>query len=510
MADNSNIFKTVLAQLPLIIMVMNNGASWMTILPIIILPILMAIIENIEPCWKWLWKEKIPNTYVTFCASYNRNNFPSTDIINDLSQFLNTFFQSSIKIGNVEKYQTAPYNPIRVFNPMIPIIDPGADYFQKISFSSKIGNQTIYSIIKKSGFEFPAGMNVNDLLSNPIYISFDTVTEQNQTPAGQTNIKKTVAKISAINIDIAKHFMYIVINYNLHKTNHIDGFKLSRKLYYSDYEASHKYGLISTIVNVKKNYQNVFLSKINEEIVLNNIEKWTKHKSERHDKGMSNKISFLLHGLPGSGKTSLIYAIANETKKSIVSINLQDFSNKTFFKIVSATENNIVVFDDIDSYSFTHQRSNSDQMANQTTNTNANTNANANISAELAGCLEMISTKEEKSVSMYHKAMTLDSLLEVLDGYNYLNNCIIIITSNRPEVLDSALIRPGRIDYRIEFGLADEYQFGLMFKYFVGIDYKKIDPKFIFKENTYGMSYLINSIILPNVETPQMILDLLR
>ena len=61
--------------------------------------------------------------------------------------------------------------------------------------------------------------------------------------------------------------------------------------------------------------------------------------------------------------------------------------------------------------------------------------------------------------------MTLDVFLEMLDGYNYLNNCIVILSSNHPELIDPAVVRPGRVDHVIEFALADEYQFRNIFKY---------------------------------------------
>lgn len=49
----------------------------------------------------------------------------------------------------------------------------------------------------------------------------------------------------------------------------------------------------------------------------------------------------------------------------------------------------------------------------------------------------------------------MSHLLNVLDGLIEHRGRILIITTNQPEKLDSALIRPGRVDMKLEFGYAD-------------------------------------------------------
>jgi SpoVK/Ycf46/Vps4 family AAA+-type ATPase len=48
--------------------------------------------------------------------------------------------------------------------------------------------------------------------------------------------------------------------------------------------------------------------------------------------------------------------------------------------------------------------------------------------------------------------ITLSSLLNILDGIHSLPGRIIIFTTNCPDTLDEAFLRPGRIDLRIRFG----------------------------------------------------------
>lgn len=53
---------------------------------------------------------------------------------------------------------------------------------------------------------------------------------------------------------------------------------------------------------------------------------------------------------------------------------------------------------------------------------------------------------------------TLNQLLVEMDGINDMNNIVIIGSTNREDFLDSALIRPGRFDYKINIPLPDKEQ----------------------------------------------------
>ncbi|KAJ3082574.1 mitochondrial chaperone [Rhizoclosmatium hyalinum] len=59
---------------------------------------------------------------------------------------------------------------------------------------------------------------------------------------------------------------------------------------------------------------------------------------------------------------------------------------------------------------------------------------------------------------------TLSQLLNCLDGHMLADDLIICMTSNHPEVLDPALIRPGRIDLHLSLGYCTRYQLNRMFQ----------------------------------------------
>jgi chaperone BCS1 len=64
-------------------------------------------------------------------------------------------------------------------------------------------------------------------------------------------------------------------------------------------------------------------------------------------------------------------------------------------------------------------------------------------------------TKEGTSTQ---NGVTLSGLLNVLDGFHAPNGVLFIMTTNHVEKLDQALLRPGRIDYRLYLGKASGRQ----------------------------------------------------
>jgi hypothetical protein len=94
--------------------------------------------------------------------------------------------------------------------------------------------------------------------------------------------------------------------------------------------------------------------------------------------------------------------------------------------------------------------------------------------------LSLTSTIEPRSVlllediDVFHAAtqrdddseVTLSDLLNCLDGVASAPGVLVIMTTNRPEALDEAMIRPGRVDLRETFHLATTKQIGRLYKWF--------------------------------------------
>ena len=236
-------------------------------------------------------------------------------------------------------------------------------------------------------------------------------------------------------------------------------------------------------------------------------------------RGIPLTFGVLLHGPPGTGKTSFIKAIANDTDRHIVSINLSECTTKKqlrnlFFTDRLTSINNgqsvsykipqskrIYVFEDVDCLSDVvldrgikdpYSPEPSEASGENTPNSKdlddfkikelrALTSGDPNIMSSLmfnqeddigwsgfdksGGCAEFDTghignhssavkgqTEDKRPAPVHPEKLTLSFLLNLLDGVVETPGRIIIMTSNYPERLDKALIRPGRIDLILRFG----------------------------------------------------------
>lgn len=231
-------------------------------------------------------------------------------------------------------------------------------------------------------------------------------------------------------------------------------------------------------------------------------------------RGIPLTFGVLLHGPPGTGKTSFIKAIANDTDRHIVSINLSECTTKKqlrnlFFTDRLTSINNgqaiaykipqskrIYVFEDIDclsdvvldrraqdpyspepseaSYENSHDLSELEKVDSSSKSQyphfhSKNGSLLLDQDVECTGSDKSLCAAEFDSGSsrreqhifqdekkdnthVHPEKLTLSFLLNLLDGVVETPGRIIIMTSNYPERLDKALIRPGRIDLILRFG----------------------------------------------------------
>jgi len=204
-------------------------------------------------------------------------------------------------------------------------------------------------------------------------------------------------------------------------------FKMKRYYYFNNMTAKH----IRSIDYNDKGYTNYDLDTkafksiiISDEIyneintIIKSFYSMEKYYSEHE---LIHKIGILLYGKPGTGKTSIIKAIATETKSLLVNFSVGgDIKTQinSFYENLSRgfTFNRfIITFEDID-YMFRNR----ENVSNQ---------------------------KEREKINI---------IMNFIDGLNSPNfkdySFIFIATTNKINELDSALIREGRFDLKIEIG----------------------------------------------------------
>ncbi|KAJ7182315.1 P-loop containing nucleoside triphosphate hydrolase protein [Mycena crocata] len=171
-------------------------------------------------------------------------------------------------------------------------------------------------------------------------------------------------------------------------------------------------------------------------------EKWYKVAGIPHRRG------YLLYGAPGTGKSSTIHAIAGELGLEIYFISLANpgIDDFTLGRLISDTPSrSILLIEDIDC-AFPSR----DEMEDEEDEVEKDRNGNPIR-------LNMMPPKS---------AVTLSGLLNVLDSVSSEEGRLTFATTNHIGNLDPALIRAGRMDLKIKYGLATTDQISSVFKVF--------------------------------------------
>ncbi|MCP3680329.1 MAG: AAA family ATPase [Gammaproteobacteria bacterium] len=204
-----------------------------------------------------------------------------------------------------------------------------------------------------------------------------------------------------------------------------------------------------------KSFENVFYPQKDD--IVKRINFFTNNKAWYKKRGIPYTMGFMFYGDPGCGKTSTIKAIANHTQRHIVSVPLNKI--KTAKELLNVFYNvkmnhkdiplhkRLYVLEDIDAADLKEvvgERSKEKEEENEAREEAKEAVFDMNL-------LNLI--KSSSPIGKFEaNKLTLASLLEVLDGVMEMDGRMLIITTNYPEKLDKALIRPGRIDLKVKFG----------------------------------------------------------
>ncbi len=162
-------------------------------------------------------------------------------------------------------------------------------------------------------------------------------------------------------------------------------------------------------------------------------------------RGLPYKLTLLFHGLPGTGKSSLIKAFASHFKMNLCVLNLSGMSDAGLQKALSsAPTNSLIVIEDFDSTDATQARSS--LLPYPRVSTDDTPTLSSDTNQEFVTAVSTVDVNKPEKVSF----LTLSGILNSLDGVVALDETIIIMTSNVISQLDPAILRPGRIDHIVE------------------------------------------------------------
>ncbi|TFY65943.1 hypothetical protein EVG20_g5143 [Dentipellis fragilis] len=205
------------------------------------------------------------------------------------------------------------------------------------------------------------------------------------------------------------------------------------------------------------------------ELIFNDAKDFLRSKKWYTARGIPFRRGYLLHGAPGSGKTSLIHGLAGELGLDIyiVSLSKAGLDDGALHSLICALpERCIALMEDIDA-AFTHG------LTRETAGTELDPRKSLGDSNNEEGHGKQGTQADSKDTDT---RITLSGLLNALDGISAQEGRLLFATTNRYTVLDPALIRPGRMDLHIEFRLASRYQAREMFRRFYISDDVEVEP----------------------------------
>ena len=167
----------------------------------------------------------------------------------------------------------------------------------------------------------------------------------------------------------------------------------------------------------KRPLSSVVLSNDMQHDIMKDIRAFFEQEALYSTFGRPYKRVVLLHGPPGTGKTSIVSAVASELARPLAIFNVDSLRDDTFIELLSdIPQGAILLFEDVDSMFRSDRKSSGDG------------------------------------------GMTFSAMLNALDGVLCPRGFVIFMTTNHLDRLDDALRRPGRIDrlIRVSYANADQ------------------------------------------------------
>lgn len=188
----------------------------------------------------------------------------------------------------------------------------------------------------------------------------------------------------------------------------------------------------------KRTFNTLALPQTTSKALDGHFENFAKNKSWYIENGIPYKTGIILHGPPGTGKTSIVSCLCSELKKDCYILDLNSIGDASLKQaFASVPTGGIILLEDVDTI-FSKRKSISIQKPKETAVTQGTQSTAPTPNCEPSNDLS----------SLF--GPTLGGILNALDGIGCGTDRIVIATTNFYEKLDSALIREGRFDLTLK------------------------------------------------------------
>jgi hypothetical protein len=173
----------------------------------------------------------------------------------------------------------------------------------------------------------------------------------------------------------------------------------------------------------KRSIDSVVMKDLDKAKLLDHLNTFVEMKATYAEAGIPYKTGILLEGPPGTGKTSLTLAIASHLNYDVMYVTPASVQNDSTV-LGEAKPRTVIVFEDFDKFFSVKPE---DKAAS--------------------------SSSRRKTVVNVEKddgdQKRIQFLLSFLDGFASPDECVFVMSTNHPEVLDQTLLRDGRVDLRL-------------------------------------------------------------
>ncbi|KAI1707143.1 ATPase family associated with various cellular activities (AAA) domain-containing protein [Ditylenchus destructor] len=257
------------------------------------------------------------------------------------------------------------------------------------------------------------------------WIQVDRRTEKAERNSGERDVERVTLTTYGYNVppDFWQNFL------DEASREAIEAMSKGLSLYRADYE----YWSMIDKPRKKRTLDSVILADGVKERLTEDIQDFLDSESWYNEMGVPYRRGYLLYGPPGTGKTSIVTALASHFGFNICIVSLNDIgmTDSTLSKLLNDPPNrSFILLEDIDAAFVKRDKDEEEKETKKKKKSDDDSDSDG----------------DDDEPKCKRSSVTLSGMLNALDGVASCEERIVFMTTNHKDRLDSALIRPGRVD----------------------------------------------------------------